>query len=141
MKKQKKEPEEILAILNSKNAIYFAHPMSTYGSSEEKAILKFLEQKTTAQIFNPALFPAKDMTFYFQRVKESDVLIFSSNPDGSIGKGVYSELKLAAQLKKPIFYIDPLSLYLTRDFVVLKFIEDEEKADWENYAHVNYLRN
>jgi len=81
------------------------------------------------------------MTFYLQRVKESDVVIFSSNSDGSIGKGVYSELQLAAQLKKPIFYLDPLNLYLTRDFVVLKFVENEDKAHWEYYAHVNYLRN
>lgn len=80
--------------------VYYAHPVSTYNSLQELRDIEILE-RLNLEVVNPnnpvdALGYEKEGMAYFKRVVEScDLLAFKAFPDGSIPKGVSTEISWA----------------------------------------------
>lgn len=93
--------------------IYYAHHQWKYGTQVEQYELDLIRRYfPNAKIFNPSvdLIHIKEdgeeaiMEECLKTVRNSNYLIFSSM-DGTIGKGVYQEVKEAERRGKTIFYI------------------------------------
>ena len=72
------------------------------------------------------------MKFYLRLVANADMLIFISTEDGFIGKGVFSEIRLARFLQKPVYYYHNLDQQFSQYFEMLNINEE----DWEKYAQI-----
>jgi hypothetical protein len=101
--------------------IYFAHPMSEYGTLLEKnAIAKISEMFPTDQIVNPnspditsavkTLYPLMGMDLFDSIARNSDMVVAMPFPDGKFGAGVYSEVAAAQRAGKKIMVIYPQDL-------------------------------
>jgi len=78
--------------------IYYAHPMSLYGTKEEELKLAQIERAFPgSRIVNPALFPDHEMAYYLRRVERCNMVVFS-RLEGKIGAGIGKEVNHA--LKK-----------------------------------------
>lgn len=102
--------------------LYYAHPMSLYGSKIEQSDLKTLES-LGYEIINPSdpkiveecnNYKEKHgndniMNYFSDLVIKSDCLVFRSFPDGKIPSGIVAEIKTAIDNNKPVFEL-PCSL-------------------------------
>ncbi|MCP6719589.1 MAG: hypothetical protein KJI71_05230 [Patescibacteria group bacterium] len=70
---------------------------------------------------------------YLQAVRESDLLIFSTN-NNIVGKGVYQEVKTALQYKIPLYVLKRQNR--TFAFYGLESIKIINERNWTNYAEV-----
>ena len=112
--------------------IYFAHPISMYGSKKEKIIMKELEK--IGKVINPGLYPGKfENKEYLKMVEKSDILVFSSK-NGIIGKGTYEEIKHAKNLGKDVFYFDG-KLYYKK-----YYLENIDESNWREYCQVKVYK-
>jgi len=93
--------------------IYYAHHQWKYGTQVEQYELNLIKRYfPNAMIFNPSV----DLTHTkadgeeaimeecLETVRNSDILVFSSL-DGTVGKGVYQEVKEAYKNDKLVLYI------------------------------------
>jgi len=71
------------------------------------------------------------MRLYLKAVRESDLLIFSTD-NNLVGKGVYQEVKTALKFKIPLFVLEKRNT--TYFFSELNSIEIVNERDWTNYA-------
>ena len=116
--------------------LYFAHPMQTYDTERErKAIRQIKAGYSSYYIQNPSLHPSRDMNFYFAWVKECQALIFMSDENGYIGKGVYSEIDAARMLNLPVYYVDPDVPVITDKYD----LGDTNEFDWRQYCTVGVI--
>ncbi len=117
-------------------SIYFAHPRATQGSSRALKALDAIKEKfPTATIINPTEYTGSNMKFYLRLVAKADILIFITTEEGFIGKGVFSEIRLAQYLRKEaLFYHFPDQIF-ARYFEILNINEE----NWEEYAQVALL--
>jgi hypothetical protein len=88
--------------------IYFAHPVTDYGTNREGNVLTWLEADGW-EVENPNQ-PhhqdgyARDGMVYFESLASScDALVFTRFPDGSIGAGVGKEIDAAHGSGIPIY--------------------------------------
>lgn len=113
LKKELERYKEILEIRpTAKPRIYYAHHQWKYGTPVEAYELGLIRSYfPNADIFNPFT----DLNVYgrseeqimeqcLKEVRAADIVVFSSM-DGSVGKGVYTEIETAVQLRKLILYI------------------------------------
>lgn len=88
--------------------IYFAHPITDYGTEREGMALTWLEAdgwevENPNQPHHQAGYDQGGME-YFQRIaSECDALVFTRFPDGSIGAGVGKEIEAASAAGRPIY--------------------------------------
>lgn len=120
--------------------IYYAHHQWKYGTQIEQYELDLIKRHfPDSVVFNPATELLTDpalgeeaiMEECLERVRNSDIIIFSSM-DGVVGTGVYRELEEARKNGKIAYYIFRNRLY-TRYSVSM--VEDEHRAD-RVYAYV-----
>ncbi len=122
--------------------IYYSHPMSIYGTNEEKEELEILEENyPVSEIFNPSDYKEEWKTLNgkeimkkcFDKIKKSDIVVFSGIRKENkcfIGKGVYEEVMFAKKTGKTVYYIQK---NLIKNVLLHKYNED----DWaEKYAIV-----
>ena len=114
--------------------IYYAHHQWKYGTQLEQYELDLIKRYfPNATVFNPSTDLETDpslgegliMEECLERVRNSDILIFSSM-DGVIGTGVYHEIKEARKHGKFVYYI--FNNELKSAFFVLN-IDDEQRTD------------
>jgi len=111
--------------------IYFAHPIITYYSRLEYKALEAIKRKyPKSEIDNPSKYPSNKMSFYLERVRIADCIIFMANHRGFIGKGVFDEINYAEKLNKEVLYYN-----FERNLFTYHFkIQGLSEVDWENYA-------
>ena len=115
--------------------IYFAHPITTYFSKQAHEALDAIEAKfQDAKIINPAKHRSQEMNYYFNLIESADLIIFMTNTQLLIGKGVFDEIQLAKKLKKEICFYHPLKKGFFPKFSIKRTLEFEK--DWKNYARV-----
>lgn len=97
--------------------IYFAHPMSTYGTStEKKAIAKIKKHfGELAEVLNPSdeqfvaaikvIYPHTGMCVFDLIAAKADIVVAMPYADGRHGAGVFSEITAAHRAGKKIFEI------------------------------------
>jgi len=117
-----------------KRKLYYAHSMRTYDTPKEKRETEILEACFPKYyIFCPnkkspvkwqSLRGNEVMQECFKRVKKSRVIV-ATEYKGTVGKGVFEEVKLALKLKKLV--------YVLRAFT-LTIITDVEIVDRNNWA-------
>jgi hypothetical protein len=81
--------------------IYYAHPMSMYGSPQEERVIKLLSFiHPKAMIYNPSEdagvkegYKEKGMKYFYDIITDCDFLYFRAFPDGKIGAGVWGEIQ------------------------------------------------
>ena len=80
--------------------VYYAHPVSTYNTPQEKRDLETLEA-LGLRVVNPNTpenqekYKTLGMPRFEEMAKACDVLAFRAFPDGSIGAGVAKEIEWA----------------------------------------------
>lgn len=113
--------------------IYFAHPMGTYNKHVETTCMALIQKHfnvSESEVINPnskrivkALNLLRNkavlsnvMVFFYLLVDLSEAVVFLSYKDGSIGIGVWGEIKHAVETHPdmPIYRIDPIALTITR---------------------------
>lgn len=112
------------------NKIYYAHHQWKYGTKEETEELKVIERHFEGLIINPNgwIYENGDNEYCmgqcFHFVKNiCDMLVFTTLADGTIGKGVYDEIKCALDNDKNVYH-------LKQDETVVDFnIEDYEDIE------------
>ena len=103
--------------------IYFAHPISEYGSDREKKIITKLEglgfevvnpsapehQNKVEELqsqFNERSVASKKIMEYFTALSiESDACFFQSFPDGSLGAGVVKEINSLLEENRKVYQV------------------------------------
>lgn len=114
--------------------IYYAHHQWKYGTQVEQYELDLIKRcfpednifnPATDLLTNPGLGEGAIMEECLERVRNSDILVFSSM-DGVIGTGVYHEVEEARKEGKFIYYIFHNKLYTS--FAYVKFA-DSERTD------------
>ncbi len=122
--------------MRSRNNIraYFAHPVSTYGTEQEKTALKILRKEyplllcpnTDMQNFGG------DMKYYLKIVEWCDAVLVMTDK-GFIGRGVYQEIQKARKLKKPVFVIYKLR---PLELAPIQKIKITDRGNWMKYAKI-----
>lgn len=83
------------------NTIYFAHPITDYGTERQAEAIAYLSRDW--KVVNPdhpdhqAGYAAEGMAYFERLAASCDVLAFMRFPDGSIGAGVGKEIEAAKQ--------------------------------------------
>jgi hypothetical protein len=110
--------------------IYYARPISLYGTKQDERDLKFLEAMGF-EVNNPnkaelvERYKTEGMEVYFQLVRDSDALAFRAFPDGKLGAGVYKEILVAQESGKLVIELPTitsarvLSVEDTREYLKL----------------------
>lgn len=81
--------------------IYFAHPVTDYGTPRQAEAVAYLSRQW--QVVNPddphhqAGYAAEGMAYFERLAAGCDLLAFMRFPDGSIGAGVGKEIEAAKQ--------------------------------------------
>jgi len=120
-------------LIKRNQSIYFAHPRATQDSPRALEAIEAIKEKfPTATIINPADYIGSNMKFYLRLVAKADILIFITTEDGFIGKGVFSEIRLAQFLRKEALFYHFQDQQFARYFEILNVNED----NWEKYAQV-----
>lgn len=94
--------------------IYFAHPVSDYGTAHEAACLAAIEAAyatadVDVDVYNPncpagaRAYERYGMAYFEQVVGMCSALVFRSFGDGAIGAGVATEVARAFTLGIPVF--------------------------------------
>ena len=129
-------------------SVYYAHHMWKYNTNVETleiaAITKeFPEYKIInpngAIVENGSEKDAMNQCFNLIR-NECDILIFSTLLEGEMGKGVYSEIKLALDLKKDVYFLDRdynFKRFTLEDYYRLEVIYFDTDS-YRLYAKINY---
>ena len=111
--------------------IYYARPISLYGSKQEERDLLELKKIHNADIVNPdkkelaERYKIEGMDVFLQAVTDCDALTFRSFQDGSISAGVAKEIDKAKELGKLVFELPTitskriLSVEDTREYLKL----------------------
>lgn len=111
--------------------IYFAHPIPTYGSEREEKALALLEARfPESYINNPAKLPGRNMQYFLNEVKTSDMVVFMTKENRIIGRGVYREVTYAERLGKPVVFLDPI----TKRFYPKYQLRIIDENNWKEYA-------
>lgn len=114
-----KKKQNLSAKLNKANPgprVYFAHPMSTYGTFSEKLALKAIAKRFKGwKIINPSdeeivgavrvLYPLAGMDLFDVIVSKADAVVAMPFKDGLHGAGVFSELTAANRARVPLYLI------------------------------------
>jgi len=91
--------------------IYFAHPISEYGTEFQASVIKELAS-SWHEVESPDAprhqegYRQHGMAYFEGLVAGCDALAFLRFPDGTIGAGVAKEIAAAAKAGKPIFEVD-----------------------------------
>jgi hypothetical protein len=102
---------------------YYAHPVSNYGTPEEREALKTL-RTLGLQVVNPnspeyrERYAAESMQMFLDIVGACQSLAFRSFEDGTIGAGVASEIGAARAAGIPVFELPPLAQVALRTLSV-----------------------
>lgn len=109
--------------------IYYAHPVSIYGTLLEKIDLETIEKVFYyGEIYNPNCKDCEDgykkegMEYFKNKVKSSKLLVFRSFTDGKISSGVAKEIEWALEdnipvIELPTYYDRKLSVEETRVYI------------------------
>ena len=116
--------------------IYYAHHQWKYGTQIEQYELDLIKRyfpdsvvfnPATELLTDPALGEEAIMKECLDRVRNSDIIIFSSM-DGVIGTGVYHELEEARKNGKFIYYIYHNALFSTFNVSMLDDIQRTDRV-------------
>ena len=116
--------------------IYYAHHQWKYGTQIEQYDLGLIKRyfpdsvvfnPATELLTDPALGEEAIMDECLERVRNSDIIIFSSM-DGVIGTGVYHELEEARKNGKFIYYIYHDALLSTFNVSMLDDIQRTDRV-------------
>lgn len=118
--------------------IYYAHHQWKYGTQIEQYELDLIKRyfpdsvvfnPATELLTDPALGEEAIMKECLDRVRDSDIIIFSSM-DGVVGTGVYHELEEARKNGKFVYYIFRNGLHLSSNSRFnVSMIEDAHRTD------------
>jgi len=97
--------------------IYYAHPISMYGSLQEKRDIEQIKSIfPNSIIYNPGSdeesnigYKKEGMEYFYNKIAFSDILIFRAFPDGKLGAGVVGEINKAKDSKKGILELPILT--------------------------------
>lgn len=95
--------------------VYYAHPISMYGSALESTDIAFL-RRVGLTVVNPAklskfvepMNSTDRMNYFYRLVRECDCLAFRSFPDGMVGAGIQFEIGSMESKGGMIFEIRPV---------------------------------
>ena len=127
--------KSVQPISNSPKVVYYAHSKNIYGTTEERAQLKWLRSHFTKVICpNKDLGELGDIKYYLDFIEEKcDGVVFSEWFD-LVGRGVWDEVSHARKLKLPIFGLRSRST--SGEYNLFRFRKGKvvNKNDWRNYA-------
>ena len=95
--------------------IYYARPISLYGSKQEERDLLELGKIPNADIVNPdkkelaERYKIEGMNVFLQAVTDCDALAFRSFPNGEISAGVAKEINKAYELGKLVIELPSIT--------------------------------
>lgn len=116
--------------------IYYAHHQWKYGTQLEQYELDLIKRYfPDSVVFNPATELTTDpalgeeaiMKECLERVRNSDIVIFSSM-DGVVGTGVYHEVQEARKNGKFVYYIYHDALFSTFNVSMLDDIQGTDRV-------------
>lgn len=93
----------------SRSRLYYAHPMSDYGTEHERRVEAALARRFT--VVNPnrpehqAEARVRRMAYFLELVEGCEALAFQRFPDGTLGAGAALEAAHALKHGKPVFEI------------------------------------
>jgi hypothetical protein len=113
--------------------VYFAHPVSHYGTAFEEACLGVIPGEImdhlgveTVEVLNPngdehtRLYKAEGFSYFHRLVAGCDAVVAAPYHDGVWGMGVYKEVLGAYEAGKPVFVVfgpGPAVWPLTKDWL------------------------
>jgi hypothetical protein len=111
----------------SKPSVYFAHSKLDYNTKVEKDAIKTLSAMYKVFCPNNNLGETGSMSHYLKVVKWCDETVALEH-GGLVGRGVYEEVNMAIESKKPTFVL--------RDGKLLKVKGSKivNRDDWKRYA-------
>lgn len=125
--------------------VYYAHPISMYGTQEEMREISLIEEKfRDVIVVNPAIFeqvPKGDdiMEFYFNLVRDCETVVFKRLL-GKVSAGVGKEVNFALQTGKAVYelnkgqfsqvtqVVEPISVEETRRLLALSLKAQSQDA-------------
>ncbi|MEM3160211.1 MAG: DUF4406 domain-containing protein [Nitrososphaera sp.] len=125
--------------------VYYAHPISMYGTQEETKEVSLIKEKfRDVVIVNPAVFEQVPkgndiMEFYFKIVRDCDMVVFRRLL-GKVSAGVGKEVNFALQAGKAVYELDggqfaqvtqavePISVEETRRLLALSLKARSQEA-------------
>ena len=112
---------------------YYAHSTKKYNSDLERCEYAFLKRNFFGHIICPNnhIGKLRDSEPYHNMVRKADV-IFVSEFEEYIGRGVFEECQLAVKLKKPIYIIR----YINEQYYFFKL--SQIKKITQNRTNVKY---
>lgn len=117
-----------------KKVVYYAHPMTTYGSTIEKADIKILED-LGFEVYNPnnpihqigckeyaRIHGADKIMEYFTNIifKNCEAVAFRALPDGRLLSGVAYEVNKSVEHSLPVFELPNSLLSRSMDYPATK---------------------
>ena len=117
-----------LILRNLRNLVYYAHPLSLYGTPIEKRDVTMLVSmgfdviNPNCQTFEEG-YKREGMEYFRKFVEKANVLAFRAFPDGSIPAGIAQEIQMAEAAKIPVFELPcgikrrALSVEATREYL------------------------
>jgi hypothetical protein len=98
-------------------SFYFAHPITMYDSGSERQISdRFRQRFPDVEVENPNQQHHSDgykkggMDYFVDLCNTQDGVFFATHSDGTVGAGVYKEVKSFLDRGAPAFYFDPEQL-------------------------------
>ena len=99
--------------MNAQKKIYFAHPVSQYGTKVESDTIKHLED-LGMKIINPnepehcEAYETQGMQYFIDLCNKCDGCIYTTFENGAIGAGVAKEIESFLERDLPVFLAIPL---------------------------------
>lgn len=104
--------------------VYFAHPVSDYGTSWEAAAETAITKALPGcDLVNPnapdheAAYQARGMTYFLEVCAGCDAVVAAPFPDGNFGAGVGKEAFTFVIARKPVYLLDRATLAVERGVV------------------------
>lgn len=117
--------------------IYYAHPMTTYGSLRESRDIQIIQAHFQgSEVLNPnhpdhqAGCKYIRMAYFTELVKICDAIVGVPFPDGEWGSGVYAEMEQMGRLKRPTYTLEPIQLTVVEiDYKTIRPLSIRETSE------------
>jgi hypothetical protein len=120
-----------------KKPVYYAHSLRHYGTKKEKKDARMIGRLTGLRVLNPKGKLSNNSSWVSEAyllIDKCQMLVFTEY-QGTIGKGVYTEIQYALEKRMPVYLLHDGNLLaiLKRDLHLVRHGEN-----WVKYARVLY---
>lgn len=134
-------PEWIIAKFLHMRKVYFAHPLTTFGTvTTTNALARIKKQAPDWVVIDPertvTTTGGEAMRESLAQVRLCNALVFTSNGHRNISKGVFSEIECALEQKLPAFWLNSDSFIPVNSLARFRV----HKLDFNHYASILTIR-